>query len=328
MRQEAKDMRLHFIGILFYFLILTGCESVAIYTTPEKKPVASHNALASKAEDNFWRILHAGQYQQIPEAERLLTAAYLKNPNDPKLAAHLGFLHIWNITERERRKTILPTITNEIILAKYYFKDATVLDPSDARYLGFLGDAQLVTGDIFKDEREQTRGYFILKRAISAWPEFNYFTAGYPMSKLPAQSDYYQTALEWQWKTLDLCAGEKINRQNPSFKPFMYRETLVGDKRACWNSWIAPYNFEGFFLNMGDMLVKAGDVQTAIKIYNNAKLDKSYSTWPYKNMLEKRIVNAKANVQNFQKPFISSDKTILFNSGYGCMACHQQSQHK
>lgn len=41
-------------------------------------------------------------------------------------------------------------------------------------------------------------------------------------------------------------------------------------------------------------------------------------------MLEKRIANAKENVSNFQKPYISPDKTILFNSGFGCMACHQQ----
>ena len=316
-------MRPHFIIWILIFL-LTGCESIAIQSTPEKKPVASHNTLAMKAEDNFWNVLHHGYYQKIPETEYLLTAAYLKNPNDPRLAAHLGFIHIWKITERARNQEISPTITNEIILAKHYFKDATILDPNDARYLGFLGDSQLISGDIFKDEREKTRGYFTLKRAIRAWPEFNYFTAGYPMSKLPPQSEYYKTALEWQWKTLDLCAGQKIDRRNPSFKSYMYRKTLVGEQRACWNSWIAPYNFEGFFLNMGDMLVKAGDVRTGIKIYNNAKLDKSYSSWPYKNMLENRIKNANTNVRNFQKPYISADKTILFNSGYGCVACHQQ----
>ena len=39
----------------------------------------------------------------------------------------------------------------------------------------------------------------------------------------------------------------------------MTLETKEGARRACWNSRIAPHNLEGFFLNMGDMLVKSGD---------------------------------------------------------------------
>jgi hypothetical protein len=140
---------------------------------------------------------------------------------------------------------------------------------------------------------------------------------------LPPDSDSFKEGLEWQWITLELCAGEKINRTNPDFQKYMKRETQTGPQRVCWNSWIAPYNFEGFFMNMGDMLVKSGDWQTAIQIYQNAKLDNHYHNWPFRAMLEKRIANAKENVSSFQKDYINPDKTILFNSGYGCMACHQ-----
>ena len=255
----------------------------------------------------------------------MLTAAYLENPNDPRLAAHLGFMHIWKITERERLKINDPLIVNEIILAKKYFSDAVELDPTDARFQGFLGDSILIEGKIFHDEREQVRGYFKLKYAISMWPEFNYFTAGYPMSSLDPHSAQFQEGLSWQWKTLDLCAGTSIDKNNPDFSQYMSRETQQGPSRACWNSWIAPHNFEGFFLNMGDMLVKQGDWQTGIKIYRNAKLSKTYLSWPYRNMLEKRIRYAKENVANFQKSTTySPDKTIFFNSGYGCVGCHQK----
>ena len=75
---------------------------------------------------------------------------------------------------------------------------------------------------------------------------------------------------------------------------------------------------------MGDMLVKKGDVATAIKIYDNAKLAKNYAAWPYRQLLENRIKQAKENVSHFQQNLISTpDRTILFNSGYGCMVCHQ-----
>ncbi len=127
--------------------------------------------------------------------------------------------------------------------------------------------------------------------------------------------------------TLDLCAGEKINRKNPDYHTFMTKETTQGKARACWNSWAAPYNFEGFFMNMGDMLVKSGDWQRGILIYQNAKLAKNYSTWPYHDMLEKRIIHAQENVSYFQKNTSDPDRTIMFNSGHGCMACHQQGQN-
>jgi len=316
-------MKLKIIAVFILIANLTACEKVALLTTPNKQSLPSSDAFAARAENYFWNTLHQGSYKNISEAERLLMIAYLKNPNDPQLAAHLGFLHIWKITERNQALKD-PQIPNEIILSKKYFSDAFELDPHNAIYEGFLGDSQLVEGQIFHDKREQVKGYFTLKRAIANWPQFNYFTAGYPMSTLPAESEYFKEALEWQWLTLDLCAGKKINRKNPDYSPFMVLETQTGKQRACWNSKISPYNFEGFFMNMGDMLVKSGDWKTAIRIYNNAKLAKNYSSWPYKTMLEKRIKNANENVQYFQKEYVSTDRTILFNSGHGCMACHKQ----
>ena len=43
----------------------------------------------------------------------------------------------------------------------------------------------------------------------------------------------------------------------------------------CQNSWIAPYNFEGFMPNFGDLLVKSGAWETAQKVYALARLSKS-----------------------------------------------------
>lgn len=322
--------------LLMMMLLMVSCEKLALMTAAKKKPIASQSELSTLAEKTFWDVLHSGQYQKIPLVDKLLTAAYLQNPNDPSLAAHLGFLHIWKITERNRNKVIEPSIINEIILSKKYFHDAMELNPSDARTQGFYGDTLLVEGKIFKDEREQIDGYFQLKHAIHLWPEFNYFTAGYPMTILDADSDEFKEALDWQWKTLDLCAQAEVNRENPNYQPYMHLYMQTGPKRACWNSWIAPHNFEGFFMNMGDMLVKQGNIPLAIKIYNNAKLSKDYANWPYKNMLEDRIRNANANTKLFressnisltsnQLPNNSTANTmILFNSGVGCVVCHQK----
>ncbi|KTD25509.1 MULTISPECIES: hypothetical protein [Legionella] len=314
-------MRLSYtMGLSIIVCWLTACEHVAVLSTPKKQAIASTSELAIKAQNDFWKTLHEGNYQDIPKVDYLLMAAYLQNPNDPQLAAHLGLLHLWKITERQRNKKESPTIVNEIILSRKYITDALQLDPKNPIYQGFAGDTQLIEGKIFHDKREETRAYFLLKKAIHHWPEFNYFTAGYPMTTLPPDSEQFQEALSWQWDTLDLCQGSEIDRKKPIYS---IPENSKGQKRACFNSWIAPFGFEGFFMNMGDMLVKSGDWQTAIVIYNNAKLDKNYAQWPYREMLEKRIINAKENVANFQKEFSDPDKAIMFNSGYGCMVCHQ-----
>lgn len=101
-------------------------------------------------------------------------------------------------------------------------------------------------------------------------------------------------------------------------------------KRACWNSWIAPHNVEGFYLNMGDMLVKSGDWKKAIQVYNLAKQIPQYESWDYKKILEKRIENAESNVTKFRQPLeyrkkYSIDDVMLINSSISCLSCNNKS---
>jgi hypothetical protein len=159
--------------------------------------------------------------------------------------------------------------------------------------------------------------------AIKAWPEFNLFTAGYVMSRLPADSPRFKEGLEWEWRNLDVCVGERIDRANPDYAKYMKLETREGVKRVCWNSWIAPHNLEGFFLNTGDMLVKSGDWQTARKIYANAKLPREYATWKFAPVLDARIAQAQENVAAFNQAQGATGRPVMLDSAFSCMACHQ-----
>jgi hypothetical protein len=106
----------------------------------------------------------------------------------------------------------------------------------------------------------------------------------------------------------------------------MHLETQTGPKRVCWNSWIAPHNFEGFFLNMGDMLVKSGDWAGAQKVYANARLSSTYASWKHRAVLESRIEQAQANVAAFNAPprQAAGDAVMMVQSRFACMGCHQQ----
>jgi hypothetical protein len=306
---------------------LGGCDYIAEQTAPSKKAASSRSDAAIKADALFWQTLHAGQYEEIPTALQALTGAYLANPNDATTAAHIGWMHIWRLAESARLDPVPATITDDAVLARRYFQEAVNLNPHEPRYLGFLASATLAEGSIHKDEKVTRRGYYLMLDAIDAWPEFNLFTAGYVASGLPADSKQFKQALQWQWRNLDVCVNGEVDRTNPTFAKYMAMETTEGPRRACWNSWIAPHNFEGFFLNMGDMLVKAGEWQTAQKIYADAKLSATYPQWKYRDVLEERIAAAKENVSVFNAPAAGAGKSrqrLMIASPFACMACHQQ----
>jgi hypothetical protein len=317
------------VVIVVLLLVLGGAaawvlrDPIAVRLAPRKEAAVSRSEAATRADELFWNTFHGGRYEGIQGALEALTAAYLRTPNDAKTAAHIAWLHNWRIAERARMDSVPATITDDTMLARRYFEEAVKLDPSDARYLGFLAGHLLAEGSLHQDQRLTRVGYFMMQDAIEAWPEFNLFTGGFVFSRLPADSPQFAEGLEWQWRTLDLCIGGKLDRANPDYSPYMALDTKEGVKRVCWNSWIAPHNLEGFFLNMGDMLVKSGNWQAAQRIYANARLSKTFAAWKYQAVLEERIANAQANVALFNAPDGSSRTRIMINSEFACMACHQ-----
>jgi cytochrome c553 len=306
---------------------LAGCAFFAVQTAPSKVATTERSELALKADALFWQTLHSGDYGGIAKALEATTAAYLKDPSDAVTAAHVGWLHIWKLAESARVEGQSATITDHAVLARRYFQEAVALDPSDARYLGFLASSQLAEGSIHGDEKLTREGYYTLLASIDAWPEFNLFTGGYTMSNQPAHSSRFRQGLDWLWKNVDECVGSKIDRNNPDLSAYMGLATARGRKRVCWNSWIAPHNFEGFFLSMGDMLIKAGDWQTARKVYANARLSPDYASWKFASVLQARIDAAGANVDASAATVVATAETSIAkraSSAFACTRCHER----
>jgi hypothetical protein len=312
-------------AILATLMVAIGWSRIAVWAAPEKRPSVERRAAALAADHLFWTTLHAGDYDRIPEALTVLKAAYLDDPNDAVTAAHVGWMHIWRLAERARHLPIRPEITDDAVLSRKYFEEAVRLDPREARYQGFYASLLMAEGTIHRDEKMVRRGFYAMKDAVAAWPEFNYFTAGYTASALPADSDRFREAIEAQWRNLDVCTGERVDRANPDYARYMRLETREGPKRVCWNSWIAPHNFEGFFLNFGDMLVKAGQPELAVVMYGNARHAREFGAWPYRTVLEERIRDAASNAEAFRRPEPAAGAaTLMVRSPFACMACHQQ----
>jgi hypothetical protein len=252
-----------------------------------------------------------------------LTAAYLRNPDDAKLALLIGHAHFWRVAERGRDPHAGPGVTDAIVLANFYFGEAYRLQPDDHRIAGWLASTQMALGSVHGDERARRRGYFMLKESVRAHPEFNNFTLGYVLSRLPAGDPRLEEAVAAMWTNLDLCVGHKVDRRNPDLSALGSGSIPEGPRRTCFNGPQAPHNVEGYFLAFGDLLVKTGDPELAKAVYLQARVSPSYESWPFRTLLEERVRTAEIRSARFASPNDASDAPeMIGTSARSCAVCH------
>jgi hypothetical protein len=285
--------------------------------------VVERQPLAVAADSAFWRILHAGAYDSIPRALAGLQVAYLRDPADAVTTAHIGFLHAWRLAERARMTQPSPGIVDAALLARRYFDLANQRAPSyDARTHGFAAVMRMSEGGIHGDTALIAEGLAQGRTAIARWPEFNLFTIGYVLGAQPDTSALFREGLDMQWRALEACRRRPVSRSDPEFQPGLGDGRDEADphvRRACYNSWIAPHNLEGFFLNMGDLVMRSGDWRTARKVYALARQAEAYPAWPYRDVLEARIRDAETSVPAFR----GEGRALMLHSRIACTACHQ-----
>jgi hypothetical protein len=68
----------------------------------------------------------------------------------------------------------------------------------------------MTEGTIHQDENLVRRGYYTMRDAVAAWPEFNYFTAGYGVSAQLQDSSLFREGLEAQWSNFDVCVWGSV----------------------------------------------------------------------------------------------------------------------
>jgi hypothetical protein len=95
-------------------------DRIAVMAAPKKQAATSRSDAAVKADGLFWQTFHNGEYEKIPHALAILTAAYIQTPNDAKTAAHIAWLHNWQVSERARMPSVPATITDDMMLARRF----------------------------------------------------------------------------------------------------------------------------------------------------------------------------------------------------------------
>ena len=293
------------------------------------------NGVSRAAIEKFWTIYHGNDYAGIPEAQKELETAVQSDPNNPTLYALLGATHFWHVGELTRDPNALAdkqTFAQDMPAAAALFQKALDLDYysqhpigyiNDDHLPGYLGITTVHTGQEYLDQGLIANGDRILDYAAYQFPEFNNFNRWAAHLDDARDTATYRKALDSLWQDIDACIGTPIDRANPDMKPYLGLVTGVGRKKACWwKGEIAPYGFEGLILNLGNGLVKAGQIDAARVMYANAKYADNYGTWPYRTVLESIAasdLNARAALY---APGATKNPPPLNVPNRGCVYCH------
>jgi hypothetical protein len=109
------------------------------------------------AHDFFWEQFHLENYDTIPKVIELLSAPYIANPKDLQTVYHLGFAHIWALSERQHLQNIPGTIIDHAVLAQKYLGEAYLMNPNDGRVLSFLAASKIIVGTVSEKDMLENR---------------------------------------------------------------------------------------------------------------------------------------------------------------------------
>jgi hypothetical protein len=292
-----------------------------------------HRAGSDTAIERFWSVYRGNDYGAISGVQAELQGALNRDPDNAMLYALLGATHFWHIGEYTRDpKPELNVLQQDMPTAVQLFQKALDLDyngqhlighVNDDHLPGYLGITMVHAGQMSSNVGIIAQGDQVLDYAVYQFPEFNNFNRWAAHNTERKDSIQYKKALDSLWQGLDSCAGTTIDRQNPDIEPYLHLQTAVGRKKACWSEGdLAPHSLEGYMLNLGNGLVKAGDIDAARIIYANAKYAKNYTTWPYRQVLEAIAasdLNARAALYADVDP---SNDPPLGVANRGCVYCH------
>jgi hypothetical protein len=283
--------------------------------------IAACTESGSSPTDRFTASFTAQDYQDLPARLADLQAARARHPDDARTVLVLGLANLWGVAESARDPSVGPHLPTYAMDALTYLGQAAQLDPSDLRIDGWLGSSLVGTGRFAHDDGMVAQGEQLVNAGVAGDPEFNLFVRALVHQDAPASTPVFASAIDDYYANVLVCFG-RVARENPDVTPFVAQATTTGDKRVCWDVPKAPHNFEGFFLWMGDALVKAGQVDAARVAYQDATLGTGYTTWPFRDLLAQRLADADARAALYADADPSNDPPLTGDTQIQCAGCH------
>jgi len=281
------------------------------------------DATIPTASDAFWTAFLAQRYDELPGVIDQLATAAAEHPDDAWAAELHAIALIWRISEAAREPGLDPMqIPVFAVAAETSLLRASALLPTDPLILGRLGSLEIAIGSVLHDPARLARGQAAIDEGVRLYPEFTLFNRARLYFDLPATHPDAAARVNDFWQKLDACAGEPVDRAAFDLGRYLAQATDVGPKRVCWNTPHTPHGVEGFFLYMGDALVRRGDAATAKLIYANARHSPDYASWPFRAQLDERIASADDWAARLADGDATNNPTLINAASIACASCH------
>jgi hypothetical protein len=286
--------------------------------SPPKPSGSSDDFATSKA----YAALTAGAQDQVTQVIADVDDAVTKDPSDGRAVLYSAIMRFWQLGEEIE----LPaTSAEELTLATTMvdrFRKAQSLLPNDDRAPAFGGLAKVIIGHAVNDSDMQAEGMSDIDHGIQIFPAYSGFLRALASAESPAGSDDFAAVLPHLQAVLDECGA-----QDSSGK-FNYVEgPLPSALRPCNDDGIVPHIWEGFFINYGDLLLKAGKgADAAWSAYEAAKLAPRFDKWPFAAALQDRIDHVADRATLYADSDPSNDPKIWMQDGHICTGCHQDTR--
>jgi len=264
--------------------------------------------------------LTAGAQDKVTEVITNVDDAVTKDPSDGRAMFYSAIMRFWQLGE----EIDLPTNPlDELTEAKTmidHFRKAQAALPNDDRDPAFGGLAKVVIGKILSDSDMQSEGMSDIDHGIQIFPSYSYFLRALASAESPADSDDFASVLPSMQGVLDTCNAKKGSTGEYGYD----KGPLPSALRVCNDEGIVPHVWEGFLINYGDLLLKAGKgADQARAMYQAAKQAPRFDKWPFASALQDRIDQADSRAALYADGDPSNDPKIWMQDGHICTGCHQ-----
>lgn len=271
----------------------------------------------------FRVALEAGAYEALPGVLEELTRADEAAPNDPAVTLALGLANLWGVAELGR---VVPVDAAQAgvyaLAARSHLERARELSPADARIDGWIGSVLIGIGTNLASADLVQDGYDEIDRGVQRNPAFNSFVEAFSYARKPADDPEFPRAVDAFFRTVEVCELG-VTRAEPQL-PSINEPPAAGVPTACTNGPAMPHNLEGFWLFGGDILLKAGELSTALALYENAALEGRARGWLHVAVAEQRTADAAEWAMLLTDEDATNDPLLAWQAPNQCVLCHER----
>jgi hypothetical protein len=300
-----------------------SCMLVAACGADSSSSTGSGSESGSPADDAVLRAyeaLTAGDRDKATRVIADLDDAVAKDPSYGRATFYSAIMRFWRFGDQ----IALPSTANDVLAEATTmidrFRKAQALLPDDDRAPAFGGLAKVIIGNISSDAAMRSEGMSDIDHGIEIFPSYSHFLRALASAESPPSSDDFKAVMPEMQAVVDTC-GIRPNAAGD----YAYLEgPLPSALRVCNDDGIVPHVWEGFLINYGDLLLKAGKGADAARAaYEGAKLAPRFAQWPFASALQDRIDHVGDRAALYADADAANDPALWMQAGHICTGCHQ-----